>query len=118
MSRALLKLGIAATCNAGGAGKWKPAHAAHLEGGDVIIIPDNDGAGQKHAESVAASLVGIAKRIRILNLPNLPPKGDVSDWLESGGTAEHLWRLAEGAPHGNRPPPKTPRRRPIPISRR
>ena len=94
----LAKLGIAATCNAGGAGKWKPAHAAHLKGGDVVIIPDNDAAGQNHAESVAASLVGIAKRIRILQLPDLPPKGDVSEWLAAGGDAAQLWTLADQAP--------------------
>jgi len=35
---------------------------------------------------VAQSLVGKAKSIRMLELPNLPPKGDVSDWLEAGGT--------------------------------
>lgn len=102
----LATLGVVATCNAGGAGKWKAAHATYLKGGDVVIIPDNDAAGQKHAESVAASLVGIAKRIRVLTLPDLPPKGDASDWIESGGTAEQLWKLAEQARQWQPPIPE------------
>ena len=99
----LALIDITATCNAGGAGKWKRAHADHLHGGDVVILPDNDTAGQNHAASVAASLVGIAKRIRILKLPGLPPKGDVSNWIEAGGTAEQLWALAERAPEWEAP---------------
>jgi hypothetical protein len=93
----LTKLGIVATCNAGGASKWRAEHAAFLKGADVIIVPDNDDPGRQHAESVAASLTGIAARVRILTLPELPPKGDVSNWIENGGTAEQLWALAEEA---------------------
>ena len=99
----LRKVGFAATCNAGGAGKWKPAHAAYLKGADVVIIPDNDTGGQDHAQSVAASLVGIAKRIRLLNLPGLRPKGDASKWLEAGGTVEQLATLVEQAPEWQAP---------------
>ena len=92
------KLGIIATCNAGGAGKWRPEHAAYLKGADATIIPDNDDAGRNHSEDVAASLNGIAKRIRILTLPDLPPKGDLSDWIAAGGTADQLWTLLACAP--------------------
>ncbi|HOV04221.1 MAG TPA: hypothetical protein PLG99_07405, partial [Kaistiaceae bacterium] len=44
----LASLGAPATCNAGGAGKWKDEHSAFLKGADVIIIPDNDKAGDEH----------------------------------------------------------------------
>ena len=91
------ELGIVATCNAGGAGKWKPQHAAYLKGGDVIVVPDNDSAGRDHAEMVARTLDGIAVRVRLLVLPGLPPKGDLSNWIEAGGTAEQLWALVEQA---------------------
>lgn len=100
----LARLGLAATCNAGGAGKWRKQHAAALAGADVVILPDNDDAGRDHARQVAASLVGIAKCVRVLELPGLPPKGDVSDWLSAGGTADELWRLIEGAPDGQAAP--------------
>ena len=91
----LRKLGLVATTNHGGAKKWKPYYSDYLIGADVVIIPDNDKPGREHAERVAQSLVGKAKSIKMLELPNLPPKGDVSDWLEAGGTKEELLALAE-----------------------
>lgn len=52
----LAKLGIIATCNPGGAGKWRKAHAKHLQGRDVVILADNDDAGREHARKVAETL--------------------------------------------------------------
>lgn len=95
----LAKLWVVATCNACGVGNWHPEHAAYLKGADVVVVPDNDDAGQQHGEDVAASLQGIAKRVRMLTLPDLLPKGDLSDWIEAGGTAEQLWALVEQAPN-------------------
>jgi putative DNA primase/helicase len=62
----LAKAGVTATCNAGGAGKWKAEHAAFLKGADVGIIPDNDEAGRQHADIVRRSLVGVAARACIV----------------------------------------------------
>jgi hypothetical protein len=91
----LAKLGIPATCNAGGAEKWKPALNAHFAGADVVIIPDKDEPGRKHLQMVGENLLGIAKRVRVLQLP----VKDVSDWLEkAGGTSEQLYMLADAAP--------------------
>lgn len=94
----LAKLGVIATCNAGGAGKWHKAHAEPLKDRAVIVIPDNDEAGRDHAQKVAKSLKGIAADVRILELPDLPEKGDVVDWLDAGGTAEQLAKLPTSAP--------------------
>ncbi|MDX1964328.1 MAG: hypothetical protein SFX18_14340 [Pirellulales bacterium] len=94
----LAKIGIVATCNAGGAGKWTPQHAEYLRGRRVIVLPDNDDAGRKHAKLVCHSLHGLADTVRIVELPGLPPKGDVTDWLNSGGTKADLERLADAAP--------------------
>jgi putative DNA primase/helicase len=44
------------------------------------------------------SIWGIAATIRILGVPGLQPKGDVSDWLAGGGTHERLLELAAAAP--------------------
>ena len=93
----LAKLGIAATCNAGGAGKWTAEHAAHLKGADVIVLPDNDEPGRDHVRVVRETLSEVAKRVRVLELPGLPAKGDVSNWLAAGGTAEALWQLVEAS---------------------
>jgi len=93
----VVSLGLTATCNSGGAGKWMPTYSEALRGRKVCILPDNDTAGQAHAQKVAVALAGIAAKIRILNLPNLPPKGDVSDWIEAGGTREGLIGMVEKA---------------------
>ena len=60
-----------------------------------------------HAQQVAQSLNGIAESVRIVELPDQPPKGDVSDWLAAGGTRNDLKRLAEAAPHWT-PAPSSP----------
>lgn len=86
----LAALGLVATCNAGGAGKWKSCHSEHLKDRTVILIPDNDDAGRAHVQKVAKSLKGIAAHVRIMELTGLPEKGDVSDWLDAGGTREQL----------------------------
>ncbi len=88
----LASIGLVATTNAAGAGKWTAAHSEFLRGRNVVILPDNDDAGKKHAKKVAKSLLGIAVA-RIVGLPGLPEKGDVSDWLDAGGTAEALASL-------------------------
>jgi KaiC/GvpD/RAD55 family RecA-like ATPase len=92
------RLNIPATCNAGGAGKWRLDFIEHFVGADVVIVPDNDDAGRDHADKVARALAPVATRVRLLTLPNLPRKGDVSDWLNAGGTAEELHRLTEATP--------------------
>jgi hypothetical protein len=44
------------TKDAGGAGKWRADHARYLAGRQVVVIPDGDEPGRKHAGQVAASL--------------------------------------------------------------
>jgi putative DNA primase/helicase len=92
------KRGGVATCNAGGSGKWRAEFAEHLIGRRVAILPDNDDAGRKHAAGVARSLVGKAVSIKVIELPGLPKKGDVSDYFAAGGTMEELLRIVEAAP--------------------
>lgn len=92
---ALLAKGLCATCNAMGAGKWPAELSEAFLGADVVILPDNDDAGRNHAAVVAAALRGKAARVRVLELPDLPPKGDVSDWLSGGRDALTLIPLAE-----------------------
>jgi hypothetical protein len=89
---------IPATCCAGGAGKWRAEHSECLRDADVVILPDNDDAGRRHLAAVAGSLQGIAKTVRVLELPGLPAKGDVIDWANAGGgTVERLHALIEKA---------------------
>lgn len=91
----LASLGLMATTNAGGAGKWTAELCEHFRGRDIYIIPDNDEAGEKHAALVADLLGSVAREVRIVRLPGLPPKGDVSDWLDGGGNAAELAKIME-----------------------
>ena len=110
----LRSLGLTATCNPMGAGKWLDEFSDFLIGHDVVIIPDNDPQavdlndkprfhadgcevrpGQDHAQDIARSLHGKAKSVRVLPLPNLPEKGDVSDWLDAGHDETELCQMAD-----------------------
>lgn len=76
-------LRITATTNSGGAGKWQSQYSGYLTGKRVLILSDNDDPGRAHAESVAKSVYPFAAGVKIINLPGLPEKGDVSDWLKT-----------------------------------
>jgi len=88
--------GFKAICNPMGAGKWRDSYSQALKGADAVIIPDNDGPGRDHASQVAKSCYGIAKRIRVLELPS--DSKDVSDWLGNGGDIEQLKQLVNACP--------------------
>ena len=90
--------GLTATTNAGGGAGWLPQYTESLRGAHIVVIPDNDPTGKKHAGIVAAALDGKAASVRVLELPNLPDKGDVSDWMNAGGTVAELDALADAAP--------------------
>jgi len=92
----LRSLGLLATSNVGGAGKWREEFSQQIPQKHIIIIPDNDDPGEKHANDIAQSLLHTGKTARILRL-NLPPKGDVSDWLNNGGSIDKLRELADAA---------------------
>jgi len=97
-AEALATFGFLATTNVGGAGKWLPEYSAALKGRIVIILPDNDQPGAAHASLVAKALAGVAAAVKVVELPGLPPKGDVSDWIAGGGTRVGLERLIEASP--------------------
>ena len=94
----LKEIGIVATTNNGGSGNWTEEHSQWLKGRKVVVVPDNDEAGQKHAAKVINSLVGIAADIKLLDLSkDLPNKGDIVDWLDSGQSKESLIAKARAA---------------------
>lgn len=89
--------GLVATTNPGGAGKWKPEYCQSLEDRDVAILPDNDEPGCSHADQVARMLSGVARSVKIVELPDLPEKGDVSDWLDADHSIQELREIIDGA---------------------
>lgn len=97
------RLVFAATCNPGGAGKWRSEYNEHFRGADVVLVPDNDDPGWGHVNQIGAALDGVAARVRVLVLPGLPPSGDLSDWIAAGGTREQLETLIAEAPDWSAP---------------
>jgi len=83
-------LGLVATCNPHGAGKWRPEFADPLKGKRVCIIADADEPGRKHAEDVAVSLCGKAESLKVVELPGAK---DLTEWVNRGGTRDALLQL-------------------------
>ena len=100
----LTALGVVATTNAGGAKKWADDYTDTLDGANVTILPDNDEQGRGHADHVAAQLHGRAASVRIINLPGLGHKGDVSDWIGNGGSQLELRKAVNDTPPLDTPP--------------
>ncbi len=101
--KTLIRWGLVATTNPMGAGKWVPEFACFFKGKHVVIVPDNDAPGRTHAADVAGSLLGVAASVRVVELPGLPEKGDVTDWANDGGTSAELKRLRRAAKHLDAP---------------
>ncbi len=88
-------LGYTVTTNSGGADKWQPEFADSLIGANVVIIPDNDDAGRIHAAKVAKSLKGKAKSIKVVELPDMPIKGDITDFFKKHDKTEGMLLLSK-----------------------
>jgi hypothetical protein len=82
-------LGFVTTTSAGGSQAamktdWRP-----LAGKEVWILPDNDAPGRKYADTVAGILSKLAPAplVRVVELPELPERGDIVDWIDARGDA-------------------------------
>jgi len=73
--------GAVATCNAGGAGKWRNEYNAALTGAHVVIVADKDEPGRAHAASVAAAVKPYAASVRVCEAK---VGKDASDHLGAG----------------------------------
>jgi predicted P-loop ATPase len=89
----LMRMGIAATCNLAGAGKWRkygyPNYLSDLEGASVVICPDRDKPGMSHAEDIAKDFPNAQWLYPFPDSPEwneLPRSGglDVYDWIHQG----------------------------------
>jgi hypothetical protein len=94
---------IPATCNSGGAGKWKSEYGDFLKGAQtVVVIADKDSAGRDHAKQVSDSLLGKVKAIKVIEMPGGGVK-DLSDWIEQGGDREAFINLVNQSPEYKQP---------------
>jgi hypothetical protein len=83
----LWKLGLAATCNIGGSSKWRNTDTSDLQGARIVIVPDRDKPGIKHAEVLhqefpdALWLYPFPESKAWENLPESQGL-DIADWVE------------------------------------
>jgi hypothetical protein len=84
---AIVAAGGVATCNPGGAGKWRKDFASFFEGADVVVVADDDPPGIKHAQAVRAALLGVASTARIM----VAAEGkDAADHLAAGKSLDEF----------------------------
>lgn len=102
---AIEAVGAIATCNPGGAGKWRDEYAEVLRDAIVVIVADRDKPGQAHARQVAASLDGVARAVEIVEAAGEggdgPPLKDAADHLSAGYSLADFvvtWQSEEPAP--------------------
>ena len=98
---AAASLGLIATTNAGGEKAmdhtdWSPV----LRFATVAIVADNDPAGEAFGEIMAAKIRRLKSGadVRIVKLPGLPPKGDIVEWVATGGTKARLLEIVAATP--------------------
>jgi len=72
----------ALSLDSGSKSTWKQEWTNYFAGRDIYILPDNDIPGEKYARNLAGHLAPVAASVKALRLPDLPPKGDIIDWLQ------------------------------------
>lgn len=97
----LESLGLVATTTPMGASNWNASYVQYFRGKDVIILPDNDPAGEAYASRAGADLGAAGIQVRVVRLPGVNDKGDVSDYLDiSGNSRETLLDLVRSTQVG------------------
>jgi hypothetical protein len=94
----LIKQGFLATTNHGGAKNWSADLNKWFAGRNVIVVPDADEAGMRHAEVVLSNVMPVAKAVKLVTIPGLADKQDVYDWMVAGGTRDRLAEIAAATP--------------------
>jgi len=97
----LERYGLTATCNSGGAGKWRPEYTEVLRGASAVtIIADRDDPGRAHARAVRDAIAGVVERIRIVEAAT---GKDATDHLNAG---RNLAEFEETYDNASRPAPE------------
>lgn len=93
----LTELNLVATSTIEGASKgevkWRESYTNTLSGLNVVILADNDEAGINQAKGVAALLNGKVASVKVVEFPELPEKGDVSDYLNHHSLDEFIAKV-------------------------
>ena len=80
-----VSIGLNGTTSAHGAQAAATTDWSPLAGREVVILPDADKDGAAYARTVASVLLSLdpPARVKIIELPGLPPKGDIVEYVEA-----------------------------------
>lgn len=84
-----------ATCNPGGAGKWRADYALWLKSAEVIVVSDRDEPGREHAEKVRRSLKGVAGSVQVVEAAE---GKDAHDHLAAGRGVDEFKGVEQADP--------------------
>jgi putative DNA primase/helicase len=65
---------------------------------ELIVWPDNDRPGRRHAEAVLTAAERTGLPVKRLRVPHLPPAGDIADYRDAGHESDDLRRLVAECP--------------------
>lgn len=88
-------MGLVATCNPGGSSRWYRDYVDIFRGKHVKIVADADESGRRHARDIAGSLVPVAASVKLIEFSMVK---DLTEWVETGGTAEELAEFFRSVP--------------------
>jgi hypothetical protein len=82
-------IGLIATTSAHGSQSARKTDWTALAGKSVVILPDNDSAGEEYASEVRSILMELKPMpmIKIVKLPGLNAKNDIVEWIGNFGGA-------------------------------
>lgn len=94
------RMGISATTSPNGAGaKWRKEYNKYFIDRNVVILTDNDEAGEKYGRETAERIRGSAAAVKLIRsadiYPDVPHKGDISDIAEILGEEKAKQLLIE-----------------------
>jgi putative DNA primase/helicase len=100
------QVGLPATTSAHGSSSAAKTDWSPLAGFDVVVLPDNDDAGERYADDVVRMVTVLEPpaRVRVVRLPGLPHGGDLVEFAQARAdpelaeVASEVMRLAEAAP--------------------
>ncbi|MGO8989082.1 MAG: AAA family ATPase [bacterium] len=104
-------LGFVATTFPLGSRSYRSEYSEYLEGKNIVLFPDNDIAGREYMLKIASCVNGGSRSLKWVDLPGLPDKGDVTDFIikfqDPLEAKEEILGLIEQAPLYTPPQKKT-----------
>lgn len=88
-------LGLIAT-TAGSSGDWRRSFSKYFSGADVVLLPDNDEAGERLTTKIINDLIGVANSLKVVKTSERN-HGDVTDYFQDGYTIEDFNKLVNEA---------------------